>query len=365
MLAALALPGLDVVAQTIPDAASIDLAYLHYQDRQPGLKRVGVRSPTVQLSVPIAGQWLLEAGTLADHLSGATPHYHTAISGASHMSDRRTGADVRVTRYLGSATISAGGAYSGENDYHSRALSLAATMSTEDHNTTGGLSFGVSNDVISPVNLIVVGERRHTVEAMATLEQVLGKNDIARLDLTHSRGRGYYSDPYKYVDNRPRERNATSVLLRWNHAAFDGALAVRSSYRYYTDTFGVRAHTLGTEVEHQLAHGWSVTPLARLYSQSAADFYFDPVYDSRFGPPFPPGYDFASKAFITADQRMAAFGAATLGVKVVYRLVSGWHVQARAEHYRQTAGMHWGGDGSPGLARYDASIWQLGLGKQW
>lgn len=364
MLAALALPGLSAVAETIPEAGSISVDYLHYQDSQPGMDRISVRSPSVHVVAPMAGQWLLELGLVSDHVSGATPRYHTAVSGASRMADERHGADVRVTRYLGRATVSAGAAYSGEHDYQSKALSLAGTLSTEDRNTTGGLAIGVSNDVISPVTKTVVGERRHTFEWMATLEQVLTPRDVVKLDLSRSQGRGYYSDPYKFVDNRPRTRNITSVLLRWNHAFNDGS-ALRGSYRWYTDTFGIRAHTLGVEWDKPLAGGWAVTPAVRLYSQSKADFYFDPVYDSDFGAPFPPGYVFGAKTLMSADQRLAAFGAATFGVKLAYAFGDGWRVHVKAERYRQSAGLRWSGGGSPGLIRLDAQTWQLGISKQW
>lgn len=367
MLAALALPGLaapDAAAQTIPDSASLSVDYLHYRDKQPGLDRVGVRSPSVHLSLPLAGQWLLEAGAVSDHVSGATPRYHTAVSGASRMDDKRNAADLRVTRYLGKASVSAGAAHSSENDYRSTALSLGGTLSTEDRNTTGGLAIGVSNDTISPVNLLVVGERRHTFEWMASVEQVLGQRDIVKLDFSRSDGHGYYADPYKYADKRPRLRKLNSLLLRWNHA-LDGGGALRTSYRYYTDSFGIRSHTLGGEYERALGGGWALTPALRLYTQSSADFYFDPVYDPRFGAPFPPGYTFGSTAQLSADQRLSAFGAATLGLKLARDVGAGWSVHLKAERYRQSPNWRWFGDGSPGLARLDAQSWQLGMTKQW
>jgi hypothetical protein len=365
LLAALALPGIAAQAETIPDTSSISVDYLHYQDSQPGLERVGVHSPAVHLLLPVAGNWLVEAGLVSDHVSGASPRYHTNVSGASHMADQRLGSDVRLTRYFGNATLSAGAAHSGENDYHSNAYSVSGSLSTEDHNTTGNLSFGVSNDKIDPVNQIVVNERRHTTEFLVGVEQVLGQRDIVKLDFTHGRGRGYFSDPYKYVDNRPRERDQNSVLLRWNHHAAQGEGVARLSYRYYRDTFGIRAHTLGGEYEQPLAGGWSLTPSLRLYTQSAADFYFDPAYDPTFGKPFPVGYDFAHPGITSADQRLAAFGAVTLGFKVQKQLGQGWAVHAKLERYRQQAGWPQFGDGSPGLARFDAHIWQMGLSKEW
>jgi len=365
LLAALALPGLEALAETIPDVSQISVDYLHYQDSQPGLDRIGVHSPAVHLLTPVAGQWLLEAGLVSDHVSGASPRYHTVISGASHMADTRLGSDVRLTRYLDNATISLGAAHSGENDYHSRAWSLAGSLTTEDHNTTGNLSFGESSDTIDPVNGIVVNEKRHTAQFLIGVERVLTQRDIVKLDFTHSRGRGYFSDPYKYVDNRPRERDSNSLLARWNHHAADGDWVVRSSYRYYRDSFGIHAHTLGEEFDQPLANGWSITPSVRLYSQSAAVFYYDPVYDPNFGPPFPAGYDFSAHAYTSADQRLSAFGAVTLGLKVEKQLGQGWSVHTKFERYRQQSSWRLFGDGSPGLARFDASIWQLGISKQW
>lgn len=364
LLAALALPGLEAQADSIPENGVISIDYLHYQDKQPGLDRIGVHSPALHLLVPIAGSWLVEAGLVSDHVSGASPRYHTNVSGASHMADDRLGADVRLTRYLGNATLSLGAAHSGENDYHSRAYSAAGSLATEDRNTTFNASFGVSNDDIDPVNQIVVNERRHTTEWLLGVEQVLTPRDIVKADFTHVRGRGYFSDPYKYVDSRPRGRDQNSVLLRWNHH-LEGAVVARLSYRYYRDTFGIRAHTLGGEVELPLAGGWALTPSLRLYTQSAADFYFDPVYDSTFGAPFPQGYDFAHPGYSSADQRLAAFGAATLGFKVEKQLGQGWSVHTKLERYRQQAGWRQFGDGSPGLARFDATIWQIGLSKLW
>ena len=44
------------------------------------------------------------------------------------------------------------------------------------------------------------------------------------------------------------------------------------------------------EWAQELPHGFTLTPSLRYTTQSAAFFYFDPVYDATSGPPFPPGY---------------------------------------------------------------------------
>ncbi|HZV64336.1 MAG TPA: DUF3570 domain-containing protein, partial [Telluria sp.] len=136
-------------------------------------------------------------------------------------------------------------------------------------------------------------------------------------------------------------------------------------YRYYRDTFGIRAHTLSEEYVQPLGGGWTLTPSARLYSQSAASFYFDAVYDPVFGPPSPPNFQFTPGLLITQDQRMAAFGALTLGLKAEKKLGADWVVDVKFEDYQQRAALHLGGTGSPGLAPFYARTWQLSLTRLW
>src|SRR5205823_2279256 len=119
--------------------------------------------------------------------------------------------------YFDHASITVGAAYSTEHDYDSRAVSLLATLSSDSKNTTWSLGIGGSDDSINPVNQIVRDESRQTMNFLAGVSQVMGIHDIAQLTLTHSRGHGYFSDPYKAFDQRPRERNQSTVLARWNH----------------------------------------------------------------------------------------------------------------------------------------------------
>jgi hypothetical protein len=357
LAAALALPGLQAMAETAPEQAELSVKYMHYQDSQPGLDRISVRAPSIALRLPIAGVWSLDTSLTSDDVSGASPRYHTAISGASHMADVRTAGDVKVTRYFPQGSVAGTFAYSTEHDYQSRAFSLQGNLESESKNTTWTFGVGGAYDSINPVNYIVTGERRRTVELMIGGTQVLTAQDIALVNLSHVRGRGYFDDPYKYVDARPRERDQSVLALRWNHHFKAGEGTSRASYRYYSDTFGVRAHTLGLEYEQPFGQGWSVTPALRWYRQQAASFYFDPVYDKAFGAPFPPGYVFNSGLFSSADQRLSAFDAHTLGIKLQKALTPDWTVDLQLDRYRQF--------GAKGLAEFTANTVLLGLATRW
>jgi len=365
LAAAMLLPGVAAHAETPPERAAVSVKYLYYKEDQPGLDRIKVHSPAVSVLAPIAGEWSIAGSVTMDDVSGASPRYHTAISGASRMDDLRKAGDVSVTRYFPRGTVSVGAAFSTEHDYRSRALSLQGTYASEDKNTTWALGIGGSDDSINPVNNIVTDEGRQTVNVLAGVTQVLTPLDVAQLTFTHSRGHGYYSDPYKLVDNRPRERNQSTALMQWNHRFVDYGGTSRLSYRYYRDNFGVSAHTLGAEYVQSLANGWTVTPSVRLYSQRAADFYFDPVYDARLGAPFPPGYVFGGSAFSSADQRLSGFGAVTVGFKVARQIDRDWSVDLKLERYEQRGSWRVFGSGSPGLDPMRAVSVQLGVTRLW
>ena len=377
LLASLVLPGLaalaslaplSAAAESAPEKSTIAIKYSTYSDSQPGWDRIKVTAPQVYVQAPIAGEWSIEASGVLDSVSGASPRWHTQhtqLSGASQMSDERKAGDVKITRYLPRAAVSASVAYSSEHDYTSNALGLDARWSSDDNNRTWTVGYGHASDTIDTTYSggSVINQHKTTNEFMAGITQVLTPTDIAQLNLTRSLGSGYYSDPYKTLDSRPNQRDAWIALARWNHYVGQFDASIRSSYRYYSDTFGVQSHTVGVDWV-QPAGQWTFTPGARYYSQSAASFYLDPILDAQGQ------YDQIAVLTRAAnlyggnqstDQRLAAFGAVTLSIKVSYAFTPDTVVDLKLENYRQTAGLHLGGAGSPGLDAFNANFVQVGL----
>jgi hypothetical protein len=372
-LMAMTLPGvMSARAEEPPEKGQIGFKYLHYQDGQKNrttypfydgseggsLDRITVNAPSLYLSVPM-GRWSLEASGVVDQVSGATPRYYSDVSGASKspgMKDERKAGDVKVTRYLDRGAIAVGAAYSTEHDYKSTAVSLEGRLSSDDNNRTWNLGVAVTSDTINPVNDKVVDEHKRTTEATVGVTQALSPRDLAQLSLTYSAGNGYFSDPYKLYDVRPRTRNATIGMLRWNHQ-FEGMNAtLRGSYRYYSDSFGIQAHTFEAAWVQPVSALFTLTPSLRYYSQSSASFYYDPVADATVYPA-PVG----TPEFSSADQRLSAFGGVTLGLKGELRL-GRWNTDLKLERYEQRSGWRLGGKGSPGIDPFYANIVQVGLG---
>lgn len=376
LLASLVLPGLAALAvmapltaaaENAPEKTTIAVKYGHYDDSQPGWDRIKVDATQVYVQAPIAGDWSIEASGVSDNVSGASPRAHTQKSSASHMSDERKAGDVKITRYLARAAVSASVAYSTEHDYTSRALGLDARWSTDDNNRTWTVGYGTASDTIDSsysggASAAAINQHKRTHEFMGGVTQVLTPTDIVQFNLTRGVGSGYYNDPYKSYDQRPNQRDTWIALARWNHylEKFDASL--RTSYRYYSDTFGVQSHTAGVEWV-QPAGRWTFTPGARFYTQSAANFYFDPVLDAQgqydaFGTLLRAASLTGDKS---ADQRLAAFGAITLSMKVSYAITPNTVVDVKYETYRQSAALRLLDSGSPGLDAFHANFMQVGL----
>ena len=369
-LAALALPGVmmaPALAESAPESAFVAAKVQAYNDWQPGLDRIKVIAPSIYVLAPFAGNWSIESTLVHDSISGASPRWHSNISGASRMKDARTALDAKVTRYFDRGSIGLRGSNSTENDYRSNAVALEARLSSADNNTTWVAGIGVTRDTINPVNKLVVNEKKAVDDVMLGVTQAWTKNDLVQANLSYVRARGYFNDPYKLADKRPRSRDQSVALLRWNHF-IDGdgdittlaGTTVRSSYRFYSDTFGVRAHTAQVEWVKPINDRFSVIPSARYYTQSAANFYFDPVYDPEIGEPFPVG----KPKYFSPDTRLSAYGAITLGAKVEWRVDSHWTADVKYERYEQRSNWRLGGNGSPGIAKLSAQFVQLGISRR-
>ena len=348
------LPG-KAQAESPPERGLVSLKVLDYLDSQPGANRIRVRAPSVLVVAPINGDWSTSGTFVSDTISGASPAHHT--SDLKQLTDLRRAGEADLTRYFTDGSLTLGVNYSTESDYVSRGASVRGTWSTADRNTTWSAGAGYNRDAISPGNRIVVNESKQVTQLLFGVTQVLGSHDIAQLNLGWTRGRGYYTDPYKFFDKRPRERDIGTVLARWNHhiEPLDGTL--RTSWRYYQDNWDVRSHTVGVEYVQELPQGWTVTPLLRLYTQSAARFYnnAEPSTDPFSANPATQGKHYSG------DQRLSGFGARTLGLKVAKQLNADWAADVKFEHYEQRGSWRVLGSGTPRLATFNFRSLQVGL----
>lgn len=375
--AAMALPCVMGVAhaESAPEKGTLSFKYLDYKERQQligdaakgdaGLysksgastfdDRIRVKGTASSVMLPLNAEWSMAGTLITDSISGASPAYHTEALTA--MKDFRRAVDTSLTRYLTNGTVTVGLNHSGENDYISRGVSLLATRATEDKNTTWTAGVGLNRDVINPSNRIVFNETKHVTDFILGVTQVLSMNDIVQFNLGSFKGRGYFSDPYKIYDERPRNRSHETLLARWNHHFSDLNGTSRLAYRYYTDNWGIRSHTFDAEWVQAFGEGWRVAPALRFYTQTAANFYVEADPSLSPFPPNPP----ANARYFSEDQRVSAFGGFTMGVKLSKQLNLDTKVDVKFEQYGQKGAWTLLGSGSKGLAPFYARSLQVGI----
>jgi hypothetical protein len=358
LAAALALPGVhpDAVAQAPPERAQIDVRWLHCQDAQPGLKRIRVDSPFLGLRVPAGERGSFDGSIGRDPVSGASPRWHSAVSGASRMHDERTAGDLRVTRHWDRATLTFGGAASSENDCRSRALSLRGTWSSDDNNRTWSAGVGRADERIDPV-------QRHRRERAPPHDR-----PAARRHAGADPGRRGAGD----ADARARRGLLLGPLQGARPPAARAradraATALEPPPRLARLDAATRLAALRRQLERALAHadrrvgaadgaGPDADALAALLHAERGELLL------RAG--LRPG---ARRAVPAGLQRrllgdpLSAFGAGAIGLRVSKAIDRSSLLDFRLEHYERRGAWRIGGAGTEGLAPLRATIFQIGL----
>jgi Protein of unknown function (DUF3570) len=378
MAAAMALPGLlalPALADNAPEGTTIAFKYLDYIDYQNtdgspantrGGDRMRVKAPSLGVSTGLGESWGAEASIVYDAVSGASPSNHSSITTAS-IKDYRKAGDAKLTRYFRRSSVGVGIAASSEHDYSSKAISTDYRMSSEDNNQTFAFGLGYSSDEIvdqpkpgetpKVINYIGKPGKKRGVDLMIGYTSNLSPTDIVQSNITYTSGRGYYDDPYKDFDKRPDNRKDIAWLTRYNHYFSDADAALHLSYRFFTNSWGMRSHTVESEWHQELGGGWKVVPGLRFYSQNSADFYND-LGPGDVAPSFAVPYE--QKPLNSFDSRLSAFGAITPGVKLVWEISKAVTVDVKAEMYTQKASYRIGGEGSPNNEPLKARFLQFG-----
>jgi len=237
-----------------------------------------------------------EKGTLGlllsyDSISGASPTGSvptldaTASASSSgtipkaEYTDTRKAVGVNFGRKLGAHLPSVNLSYSKENDYLSRGVSLVDSWEMFGKRSTLHFGFGRTWDDINPMNMTESFTKDSRSYSLGWT-QVLGPRDLLDFSLGLDQLSGYLTDPYKVVtvagvdqpEIRPDARSRKTFVLKYGHY-FMSKTAFKPSFRYYWDDWGVKATTLGFDLDHRLGSSLIVSPHLRLYQQSAASFF--------------------------------------------------------------------------------------------
>lgn len=108
------------------------------------------------------------------------------------------------------------------------------------------------------------------------------------------------------VERLPGTRFKVPIGARLNYYLSD-RFVLRSYYRFYTDDWGINAHTANLEVPIKLNEKFTIYPVYRYYRQTAADYFYPKdVAQSTFD-------------FYTSDYDLAAYNANQYGMGIRYK----------------------------------------------
>ena len=167
-------------------------------------------------------------------------------------------------------------------------------------------------------------ESRNSYSISLSFSQILSKNFQASvfIDLVQQNGllstphqRVYFQDQPDFfiddfqladdVERLPDTRFKMPIGARFNYF-LNERLTIRTYYRYYYDDWGVNSHTASIELPFKISDKFTVYPLYRYYTQTAAD-YFAP-YNAHL----------STETFYTSDYDLSEFNSNQYGFGFSY-----------------------------------------------
>jgi hypothetical protein len=300
-------------AGVLPDDRG-DVLYHRYQGGG-----VTIDGPSLLVRKKFAEKYSVSASYYVDMVSSASIDVVTTASPYREQRDQ-AGLSLDVLDDKTQYTVSV--VRSEESDYSASTASFDVSQDLFGDLTT--VSFGVSrgwDDVRKngdPQFDEPVDRRsyRFGLSQIVTPQLMLG---LAYETITDE---GFLNNPYRSVrylepdaaagfsfqpEVYPRTRTSNAAALNARHflpyrAALDG------EYRWFTDTWGITAHTLRAGYTHPLGQRWLLEGGYRWYQQSAADFYSDLF----------PRADYQN--FLARDKELSSFTSQMVSVGATFEL---------------------------------------------
>jgi Protein of unknown function (DUF3570) len=317
-VAALCLAAVPALAGVLPED-SADVMYHRYQGGG-----ITVQGPSILVQKRIGDHFAVNANYYQDMISSASID---VLLSASPYKETRTQKTVGAQYLHGKTTYSAGFINSVEPDYKANTSYYSISQDMFGDLTTVTLSYSrgwdqIFRDIKS--NGVIVNDPTfhqradHRVYGLS-LSQILTRNLIGTLNYQFSSDQGYLASPYREIrfqdPNNPdgyslapqiypntRTMDAVSASLKF-YLPYRAALT--GKYRFFTDSWGIVAHTVQIDYVQPLRH-WTLDGNIRYYRQGAASFYSDLFPYANYS------------NYMARDRELAAFHSITLGLEASY-----------------------------------------------
>ncbi len=224
-----------------------------------------------------------------DNVSSAS--IDVVTSGASEYSERREEVSVSGEYLYGKSIFSAGYTNSDESDYTADTYYFSASQDFfgDLTNITFGYARG-DDEVRQNGNDDFVEEIERNAYRVG-ISQVLSPRLLMAFNYEAITDEGYLNNPYRVyryltdpldpgagyqqaTEVYPQTRTSDAAGIKFlYHMPWRGSLG--TGYRYFTDDWGIDAHTAEIGYTHTFGSHWIAEAKYRYYEQGAADFYGD------------------------------------------------------------------------------------------
>jgi len=315
-----------LMAAILPEERA-DVLYHRYSGDQ-----VTVDGPSVLASKNFGKHTSVYAGYYADSVTSASIDVRTA---ASQYTESRTEYNYGFNWLYDNANISLGYTNSEEHDYSSNTYHFGTSQTMFGDLTTVSLGISYGDDTVrknlrdingnyigNDPDFGINGERelkRRNYKLGVT--QILTKDLIMNFGFEAITDQGYMQNPYRNAfiysgsnvvftqEKYPEARTSDALALRANYFLPYRA-AIHSEYKYYTDTWGVRANTFKIGYVQPFLDQWTFDINFRYYTQQHADFYKD-VYAEND----------TNLKYYGHDKELSTYDSRSFGVKASYQFL--------------------------------------------
>lgn len=315
-------------AATLPED-QVDLLYHRYDGGG-----MVIDGPSVLVRKNIGSQVSVSGQYYVDSVSAASVD---VLAVASPYTEERTELTAGIDYLYERAILSLGYTNSSENDYEANTAYFS--VSQEFFGGMSTLTLGYANgwDTVRERGNESFEEEAERRNYQLGLSQVITANSLLSFDFEVVTDEGFLQNPYRqnrfidpndpgsfqyqperYPETRTSYSLASRVLYYLPYRA-----SVRAEYRFFSDTWGIDAHTYELAYVQALNPRWSLEGKVRYYDQGQADFYSD-LYEFE-----------NSQTHLARDKELSSFSGVTFGGGLVYE-------------WKQTS--------LPGISRLQASL---------
>lgn len=247
---------------------------------------ITVDGPSVLVRKNFADKVSISANYYVDNISSASID---AVTQASEYTENRVQKSIGADYLNDKSTISYNFTSSIESDFDASTHSFGITQEMFGSMTTLSLSYSLGDNIVTRTGDDAFLETSGFRDYRTSLSQVLTKNLIMNITYDIITDEGFLNNPYRSIRYEdPSNNDGYSFLLekypetRTTNAASIGLryflpfrAAVFGSYRYFTDSWGIKADTFEIGYVHPIGDNWTLETNFRYYTQTQATFYKD------------------------------------------------------------------------------------------